>query len=190
MMRSRKFAIAGIILLIVGLIGITWGIEPSTGTASELIPSGDYYYEWQTTGTVMGGHLSGDFSTTGVVRFFVMTPDQFEQYASTGSASNSLYNSTSSSGSFSVDFGSQSDLYMVAQHGSGNTEAQQVTLHYTITGIWILYLLAGIVLAVAGLALLLMGQRTRRKEVLAPPSVGAGQQPATDVQFYGPPKNP
>ena len=180
-MSPNPVLIIAYILLVIGFIGLAWSFQPSEGTVTAELPSGDGYYSGFEVSLWFNGHIDGDFevvSGDGTVRLFVLDEAQYEDYSYDGVVSDSLFYSVGYSGSFSVDLPTTSTYYIVVDHGSVTT-AQTVEIAYEVSGLDLIYLIGGSVLLAAGVALVIVGMRMKaRAKAAEPPSA----QPETGGQ--------
>jgi hypothetical protein len=190
-LRKYKIVTAiGGILIALGLIGVLWGIQPTSGTETLTIPTGEGYYSYMKVSGWWNGHLSGDFTLTssGAVDFHVLDESQFEEFSNDFSHSGTLESITDTSGEFSVDLPSTGTYYLTINHGSGyDLTAQEVTINYKVTGLDLIFLIGGIVLLVIGAVLTLVGLRMKAKETVAP---APARPPPTDVTLFDNKPNP
>jgi len=172
-MSPKPVLIIAYILVVIGFIGLVWSFQPTEGTTTAELPSGDGYYSGFEVSLWFNGHIDGDFevvSGDGTVRLFVLDEAQYDDYSYDGVASDSLYAYTGSSGSFSVDLPTTSTYYVVVDHGSVTT-AQTVEIAYEVSGIDIIYLVGGVVLLAIGAVLVVVGIRMKaRAKAAEPPS--------------------
>jgi len=183
-LKKHKIVTAiGGILIALGLIGVLWGIQPTKGTETMTIPSGEGYYSYMKVSGWLNGHLSGDFTvTSGNVDFHILDGSQFKEYSYDLSHTGSLKSITDASGEFSVDLPSTGSYYITINHGSGyDTTSQEVTVNYKVTGLDLMFLIGGIVLLAVGAVLSLVGLRMRAKEPVAP---GPAKPSPSDVTLF------
>lgn len=189
MKKHKMLTALGGILILLGLIGLSWGLQPVNGTQTMTIPSGDgYYVYWKVSGW-MNGHLSGDFSVaSGTVYFYVLDSAEFNEYGIDLTVSQSMASGNGASGTFSCDLPSPGTYYIVAHHGSGSaSSAQDLTVNYKVSGIEMLFFFGGIVLLAVGAVIVVLAMRMKGKEV---PEVGAAKPAPTDVTLFDNKPNP
>jgi flagellar basal body-associated protein FliL len=165
-MKSHKILqIVALILMIIGLIGLTWSFQPSEGTTVADLPSGAGYYNYIEVSMWFNGHMAGDFTVTsgdGTVRIFILDSTQYSDYSHDGQVSESIFAYIASTGTFSVDLPTTSTYYLVVDHGS-TTTAKIVEISYEVSGLDLKYLIGGAVLLAVGAVLAIIGMRMKAK---------------------------
>ncbi len=182
MRKSRIVQIVGYVLVVIGIIGLLWSIQPTSGTTTGEIPVGAGYYRVIKISFWYSGHVSGDFSSdSGSVHFYILDSAEYAAYSIDGTVTSSLYSTTGVTGAFSVDLPTTSSYYMVWDHGPGQDAIlQQITLTYKVTGLDLTYMIAGIVLLVIGVVVSVVGLRMKKKE----PALGPTPKPVSDVTTF------
>lgn len=169
-MKSHKLVqIVALILMIIGLIGLTWSFQPLEGTSVADLPSGAGYYNYIEVSMWFNGHVAGDFAVTsgdGTVRFFILDSAQYSDYSYDGQVSESIFAHTGSTGAFSVDLPTTSTYYLVVDHGS-TTTTKIVEISYEVSGLDLKYLIGGAVLLTTGAVLAVFGTRMKAKSKAA-----------------------
>jgi hypothetical protein len=184
-MSPKPVLIIAYILLVIGFIGLAWSFQPTEGSMTAELPSGDGYYSGFEVSLWLNGHIAGDFevvSGDGTVRLFILDEAQYDDYSYDGVVSDSLYYYTGSSGSFSVDLPTTSTYYVVVDHGSVTT-AQTVDIAYEVSGIDIIYLVGGAVLLAIGVVLVIVGMRMKAKAKAAEPPSARPEASGEVVMF-------
>ena len=184
-LKKHKIVSAiGGILIAIGLIGVLWGVQPSKGTETLTIPSGEGYYSYLKISGWLNGHLSGDFTVTssGTMDFYVLDSSQYGEFSYDLQPSSNMKSIVGASGEFSVDLPSTGSYYMTFNHGSGyENTAQEVKVTFKVSGLDLMFLLGGIVLLAIGAVLSVLGLRMRTKEM----AEAAPAKPAiTDVTLF------
>jgi len=185
-MSTKPVRIIAYILIVIGLIGLAWSFQPTRGTTTAELPTGQGYYSYVKVSMWLNGHVEGNFEVTsggGTVRFFVFDSTQYEDYSLDGVASDSMFTSTGASGSFSGDLPTTSTYYLVVDHGS-TTAAQTVEITYKVSGLDIKYLIGGAVLLAVGAVLAVVGLRMKAKAKAATPPPAAQTQPTGEVVMF------
>ncbi len=180
-MSPKPLRIIAYILIVIGIIGLAWSFQPTEGTTTAELPTGDGYYSYIEISMWLNGHVEGDFEVTdggGTVRFFIFDSAQYDDYSYDGIAADSLFELTSSSGSFSEDLPTTSTYYLVVDHGS-TTAAQTVEITYKISGLDLMYMIGGAVLLAIGVVLAIVGLRMKAK------AQGAAPTPVTQTPQTG-----
>lgn len=135
----------------------------STHARTADIPPQHYVY-FHSKNPIANGHLSGSYSITpGNVSFYIFTSDEYKAYSDTGIA-DSLYSSSYSSGSFSVDIPGAGVYYVVVEHSRDpalQSTSQALTLTYSISGIAVNFVALGVVILVTSAVLIAIGTRMR-----------------------------
>jgi hypothetical protein len=182
----------GLVLMLIGLIGVAWSIQPASGSTTVTVPAGAGYYCYMKISGFVGGHLSGDFTVTpgGSVSFYVLDPTQYADYMQDLSPSGYMFTTTGSSGTFSADLPTSGTYYIAFHRGSGyEGSAQIVEVNYNVSGIELILLIGGAVLLAAGVVLTVIGLRMKSKAKAMEPAMA--KLPATDVTlFQNKPKSP
>jgi len=171
MKKSRVVSIIGYVMILIGIIGVAWGLQPSRATTSGSIPSGYGYYGYTKASMWLYGHWSGEFTVTsgGTVHFYILDAGQYDSYMNTGQAPSSLFSTTGSASSFSVDLPTTGAYYMVFDHGPGyETVEQTISIEHKVSGLDLKFLIGGAVLLVIGAVASVVGVRMKRKEPEAP----------------------
>ena len=187
MKRSGVLLAGAAIAVAIGVFFVWSSIPPASNTTTFTIPSGNYFYRFETT-SLLDAEVTGSFDVTSGDDVTVMLFDQteYKSYETTGLAS-PLFSSSGSTGTFSGSLSGVGKLFIVFEHeamsGSGETSVQ---IDYKVSGIAITYLALGIALVVIGVVVAVIGSRIRRKEVEATPPSPA----ATDVTILSPPEAP
>jgi hypothetical protein len=192
MNRSKIVAIIAYIMIIVGLIGILWGIKPTEQSETVTIPAGDTYYRYWLISFWLNGHISGDFEVTGAgtVELFVLDSEQYEQYAYDMMPSDYLDMANGTVGSFSADMPDTSTYYIVVNHGEGfGTIDQTIRITIKVSGLDLTWLIIGVVLLAVGAVLAILSRKMKFKEAATAPVPAAGPQP-TDVTMFDSKKKP
>jgi len=182
-MSPKIIAIVAYILIIIGIIGVAWGLQPTEGDVTASLPSGAGYYSYIKISMWLNGHVSGSYEVTsdGTVRLLVLDSEQFDEYSVSGYVSNPLDSSTSTAGSFSADLPTTGAYYIVVEHAS-TTDPQEIDISYKVTGIDLTYLIAGAVLLAIGAVLAVVSMRMKAKaKAVAPP---APVQPTSEVVMF------
>jgi len=185
-MSPKPLRIIAYILVVLGIIGVAWSIQPTEGTSTAELPSGAGYYSFIKVSMWLNGHVEGNFEVTsgdGSVRFFVFDSTQYDDYSVDGVASDNMFTMTGASGSFSVDLPTTSTYYLVVDHGS-TTAAQTVDITYKVSGLDIKYLIGGAVLLAVGVVLAVMGMRMKRKSSATTQPSAAQTQPTGEVVMF------
>ena len=185
-MSPRPVQIVAYILIVIGFIGLAWSFQPTKGTSTGEIPTGEGYYSYVRVSMWLSGHVEGNFEVTsggGTVRFFILDSAQYEDYSYDGIVSDSMFTLTGASGSFSEDIPTTSTYYLVVDHGS-TTAAQTVEITYEISGLDIKYLIGGTVLLAIGVVLAVVGLRMKAKAKAATPPSAALTQPTGEVVMF------
>jgi hypothetical protein len=153
-------AIAGI-LLIAGVY-VIYPPLPFSNSHSLIIPDGNYFYHLDLSITKLG-HISGTFSDSsgnGVI-VNVMNDGQFQNFKA-GLSTSSLSLTTGISGGFSANILGPGSYHLVLEHDL-NTAQQTIQISYQVDGMNPVFLGTGIGLLVAGVALALVGRRSRQR---------------------------
>ncbi len=153
-------AIAGI-LLIAGVY-VIYPPLPFSNSHSLTIPEGNYFYHIDLSITKLG-HISGTFSDSscnGII-VYVMDDGQFQNLKA-GLSTSSLFSTTGTNGGFSANIVSPGSYHLVLEHDL-NTAQQTVQISYQVDGMNLVFLGTGIGLIVAGVALVLVGRRSRQR---------------------------
>jgi hypothetical protein len=185
-MSTKPVRIIAYILIVIGLIGLAWSFQPTRGTTTAELPTGQGYYSYVKVSMWLNGHVEGNFEVAsggGTVRFFVFDSTQYEDYSHDGVGSDSMFTLTGASGSFSEDFPTTSTYYLVVDHGS-TTAAQTVDITYKVSGLDIKYLIGGAVLLAVGAVLAVIGLRMKAKAKAATPPPAAQTQPTGEVVMF------
>ncbi|MCU0852885.1 MAG: hypothetical protein MUC90_06535 [Thermoplasmata archaeon] len=190
MRKSRILIAVGPILVLIGIGLVVGAMLPAEFTETFTIPEGNYYYAFEST-SILGLRIEGEFEVDGLletVSFYVMTPEQYDAYATTG-ATDAEYSVTGHSASFDVSLDT-TKAYLVFEHGLLWTLfSQDITITYTLHGTGLTGLVAGVALAVVGVVLVVFAVRMSKKEaMMAPPPA-----PTSDVMMFDqqkPPGNP
>ncbi len=176
-------------LLIIGglliVVGVYLAIPPTPFSATHTanIPSGANYYYQLAMDVRKGGHISGTFSelSGNTILLYVFNSAQYDAYRSGGSVLDSMFQTSGSTGSFSVAVLTPGTYYIILQHAASTAnQAQNVQVSYTIDGMNLIYLGSGLGVLAAGLILAIFGYRRKRK--VTPPRT------VTDVVMFGQPK--
>ncbi len=181
MNKSRIFQIVGLVLVLIGLFALLSSFPDNTKTETFTIPSGAYFYRFQAP-LLYDGEVHGNFTVTAgdPVKMMIFTEPEYKKYEQTGVAV-PIFTTSGSSGTFSAKEAGTGTLYMVFAHTSDayeNTTDTQIT--YTLSGVAITFLVPGIILVGAGVAMAVLSRRFRRAEIAsAPPS-----PVATDVTLF------
>ncbi len=185
MKKSQAILLVGVILIGIGAWALISAFSTSSATTEFTIPTGEYYYRFESTSLINGGtHGSFEVTAGDTVTMYVFSESEYDNYVMTG-LGDPLDTVTGYEGNFSADLSGTGKIYLVFEHASGSDETD-VQLTYTITGIAVTYLVGGIILLAAGLVLALVSFRFRSKEVrTAPPS-----PVATDVTLFKEQKPP
>lgn len=185
MKKSQAVLVVGLILIGIGAWALISAFSTSSATTEFTIPTGEYYYRFESTSLINGGtHGSFVVNAGDTVTMFVFSESEYDNYVLTG-LGDPLDTVTGYEGNFSADLSGTGKIYLVFEHASGSDETD-VALTYTITGIAVTYLVGGIILIAAGLVLGLVSMRFRAKEV----QVGAPSTVATDVTLFNDQKPP
>ncbi len=180
MNKSRILVGIGALLIVIGLYFALGAFGSSTQNKDFTIPSGNYYYFFQSN-TLIGGSVDGSFtvSSGASVEVMVLTEAQYDEFASTG-ASAALTTDTGTSGDFSASLPSTGKITIVFVHATSDTSAATVHADMTLSGIAMTDLLIMIGLLAVGAIVVVLGLRMRKKE--AERSAAAPPSPvATDV---------
>ncbi|MDH4123882.1 MAG: hypothetical protein OEV21_07365 [Thermoplasmata archaeon] len=156
----------GSILISIGIIGIIWGIQPEENATTHDIPAGAEWCCYAEISLVLNGHISGEFNTmdSGTVHFFVMSSDQFDRYL-LGLSTSNMYSYTGTGTTFSVDLPTASTYYLVFDHGTGYLNIiQHIDLTYKLTGLFLIFFIAGAVIITIGIIIILFAFRMKKKE--------------------------
>lgn len=185
-MSPKPVQIIAYILIVIGIIGLAWSFQPTKGTTTAELPTGQGYFGYVRVSMWLSGHVEGDFEVTsggGTVRFFIFDSVQYEDYGYDGIASDSMFAVTGSSGSFSEDLPTTSTYYLVVDHGS-TTAAQSVKITYKVSGLDFKYLIGGVVLLAIGAVLAVVGLRMKAKAKAATPPPAAQTAPTGEVVMF------
>ena len=191
MKKSKISIIVGLVLILLGICLIVSAMMPAEHFEEFTIPSGDRHHVFETS-TIVGLRVEGSFEVWNFLEtltMYVFTPAQYDAYTATG-ATESEFSMTANSGDFDVEL-STMKAFIVFEHGPlWRLFGQGVTLEYTVHGTNLTFLIGGILLAVAGVVVMVYGTRLGKKETaMAPPQ----QQPPADVMMFDqqkPPGNP
>ena len=166
------------ILFIIGVYVIYPPLPLSDNLAAN-IPTGNYYYRISFS-IVKENQISGTYSVTGGtnVNVYIFTAGQFDLYR-TSQATDNLFKTTGSSGSFSITVLTPGTYYVVFDHAANNN-AQDVQITYLRDGWNPIFLGTGVALIAVGIALGVLGNRQRRKQ--------EAPRKATDVVMFDQPK--
>jgi len=113
------------------------------------------------------------------VNVYIFTAGQFDLYR-TSQATDNLFKTTGSSGSFSITVSTPGTYYVVFDHAANNN-AQDVQITYLRDGWNPIFLGTGVALIAAGIALGILGNKQRRKQ--------EAPRKATDVVMFDQPKS-
>ncbi len=189
MKKSGAVIIGGTIAVAIGVFMLLSSIPTASNTTTFELPSGSYYYRFETT-TLYGGKVSGTYEVTSgdPVRLMVFDKAEFDKYVLTGIGS-PISSDSGSTGTFEASLSGMGKLYIVFEHQYA-MGATDVSIDYKVSGLAVTFFAIGVVLLVVGVVLAVYGSRMRKKEVMAiPPSPAA-----TDVTFLNtpppPPQNP
>lgn len=183
MKKWKIFTTIASILIIIGII-ITLGATIASGEQTEnfTIPSGPYYFYFEAP-QLVGGQVSGDYSiSTGSVSMYFLTESQYNYYQVYGVVFGSLYSTSGSSQTFSVDLPDSGTIYIIFEHGSGyESISQSGTVHFETSGISVMYTMLGVALLVIGIILIIIGTKMKKKEETEGPPIS---QKPTDVTLF------
>jgi len=185
-MSPKPVRILAYILILVGIIGVAWSLQPTEGTTTGELPAGEGYYSYVKVSMWLNGHVEGSYEVTsggGTVNFFIFDAAQYADYSSGGIAAQSIFTSTGVSGSFSEDLPTTGAYYIVIDHGS-TTAAQAVKLTYKVSGLDLKYLIGGAVLLAIGVVLAVVGLRMKAKAEATKFSAPVSQEPTGEVVMF------
>jgi hypothetical protein len=185
MKKSQAVLLVAVILVGIGAWALIGAFSDSSATTEFTIPTGEYYYRFESS-TLINGETHGSYKVTSgdSVTMFVFSESEYANYEDSG-LGEPLNTTTGYDANFSAELSGMDKIYLVFEHASGSNETK-VQLTYTISGIAVTYLAGGIILLAAGLVLALVSFRFRSKEVrTAPPS-----PVATDVTLFKDQKPP
>lgn len=187
MNKQKIVAIVGYILIVAGVIGIAWSVQPSKETGNVTLPAGDYYAGVKVS-FWMFGHVSGDYeviSGGGSVQLYVLNSEQYAEYSWDLMPSDSLDYDIGSSGSFSADMADTSTYYIVVNHVSGATANEQIVkISYKVSGLDLKYLLGGVAALAIGAVLAVMSMRMKAKAKAMQPAPLTPESQPTDVTMF------
>ena len=187
MKKSKIVAIIAYILIIVGIVLIAWGLQPTRESDTVTIPAGDgYYWTWKIS-FWMNGHVSGDFEVVdgGPVQVFILTSDQFIEYSWDLAPSDSLFEVQGSSGTFSADLPDTSSYYLAVNHGIGYESIdQEVRITFKVTGLDLTFLIAGAIVLIIGVVSAVFSRRMKAKESSSEIAPMQPQSQPTDVTMF------
>ncbi len=178
MKKSRILAIIVLVLILIGVYVLYGAFPSSNNTRDFTIPSGNYYYRFETV-SLISASVEGSYSVSSgpPVTVKVFSQSEFDQFATTGIGT-PITSTSGSSGSFSADLGGTGKMFIVFEHSSDTSEAT-VHMSLKISGIAMVAMVVGVVLLVVGIVIAVLGARMGRKEAAAiPPS-----PVATDVNI-------
>lgn len=188
MNKQKIVAIVGYILIVVGVIGIAWSVQPSNDTSNVTLPAGAEYYAGVKISFWMFGHISGDYEVTsggGSVQLFVLNSEQYAEYSWDLMPSDSLDDDVGSSGSFSADMADTSTYYIVVNHGPGPALNEQVVkISYTVSGLDLKFFIGGVAALAIGAVLTVMSMRMKAKAKAIQPAPLAPESQPTDVTMF------
>ena len=186
MRKSKIFTNIGAVLVVVGLLGVVYGVMPGDESDTLTLPVGSEYYYVIETKDIINLEISGDFTVTGgsTVAFYVFTPDQYDDFAA-GTGTASLYHATAAAAEFSVADEGAGKLFIVFMHGD-TYDAQEVSYNMSASGIILTLVVAGAILMAAGVVMIVFALRVKKGETAAvPPMPQSG-----DVVRFDQPKPP
>jgi flagellar basal body-associated protein FliL len=184
MMMSKVLGVLATIFISVGIIVTIWAFQPSEQSEEKTIPFGEEWIIYYEFSGWINGHVSGDFVVApenGIITVHIMDKEAYERYILMGILSDTLYSETGSSGSFSVDLPSTSKYYLVFEHADRVSE-QTFDLDMRVTGIIMLFLVAGIATVVVGVFIAILSFRMKAKQ--QPVSQQQGTK-SDDVTIFG-----
>lgn len=175
--RGRILLILGAILIAAGFIAAAYATLPAgTETTAPIAPN-DSLYEYFTEfefSVLAGGTVQGTFSVVNgtPVTVFVFNDADYNAYVN-GQNLTGLYTVTAVSGTIDLQVPGFNTYHVVFAHAPGyESQEQDVAVSLTSTGIEPLFFLGGVVAAVIGVALVVVGvRRARRSGVQAPSGV-------------------
>lgn len=137
MRKSQIVAVVGYLLIVAGLMLALWSspLVPATGSATETIPTGNYYRFWETKMTA-NGHVSGSFEVQGggAVELFIFTEDQYDKWASGNEPGGAIAHAVAPAGNFSLDLPGTGNFYLIVAHAPGSNSEQTFSLTYKVEG--------------------------------------------------------
>lgn len=204
MKAFRVLVAVGGILLLVGLV-LALGASANLSKDSNFtIPMGSaYYYQYTLSGMFTGEKVTFTYSLSsgGTVDVYLLNAAEYSAYSYDLTVISSLYaNPGTASGTGSVVIPADGTYYLVVNHGSAfSGTAQSGTMSIRATGLNVVLLGTGVVLAVVGIVVLALGYRSRAKAQAAPrgyvppsqvtmfPAAGQGLPPAPGQPPQEPP---
>lgn len=187
MKKSKIVAIIAYVLIVIGIFVTAGSLFPLEESETVTIPAGEgYYWTWEVS-FWLNGHLSGDFEVigTGSVQVFVLTSDQYDEYAWDLVPSDSLDEVEGASGTFSADLPDTSSFYLAVNHDAGyDSVEQEVRMTFKVTGLDLTYLIIGVVILVVGAVLAVLSGRMKAKEKASEVAPLQPQSQPTDVTMF------
>ena len=181
MRMSKVLGVLATIFLAIGVIVTIWAFQPAEQSEEKTIPFGEEWIIYYEFSGWINGHLTGDFVVApenGMVTVHIMDREAYEGYILTGILSDTLYTETGPSGSFSVDIPSTSKYYLVFEHSDRITE-QTFDLDLKMTGIIMMFLVAGIATIVVAIFIAVISLRMKAKEGASETQTGTQRDDVT-----------
>lgn len=192
--RGRAFLILGAILIAGALIALLYATFPSGAQDTAPIAANDatteYFTEYSFS-VLAGGSIRGTFSVLNgtPVTVTVFNDADYGAYVS-GQNLTGLYSVTAVTGTIDLQVSGWSTYHVVFAHAPGyGSQEQDVAVDLTSTGIDPTFFFAGLVAAVIGVVLVVVGVRRARRSTGPTPS-GVLDSRATYLPTPAPPSGP